>query len=278
MVDDHNVNRLVAGKLLEQLGMEVDMAANGLDAVRAFQSKRFDVVLMDIQMPGMNGWEATHMLRRWEQSNSKSRVPVIALSAHASAADRDHALGAGMDGYLSKPLTPEALHAALRATRLSIQISKFTSTYGASLSEGVRTRPDALVQAPSLAPDAHTWSPSATAVALLARPSLQDRQQLLHRRGGDTAALHAMAKAFCQDLRKCMEKAYDAINHKDWVTTAQQAHALKGLLLSMTAEAAASEARALEQAAKSGDADAVAQVFDRLSEAAKQTFDVVRTW
>lgn len=278
VVDDHEVNRLLACKLLEQLGMDVVMATNGIDAVRTFQGSPFDVVLMDIQMPGINGWEATHMLRRWEQSAGKSRVPVIALSAHASAADREHALAAGMDGYLSKPLTPEALQAALRATRLSMQSSKFTSTYGVSLSGVVPTRPDALLQPPPLAPDAGNRAPSATDAALLARPSLQDRQKLLNQLGGDEAALHAMAKAFCQDLRKCMEKAYNAISRKDWVTTAQQGHALKGLLLSMTAEAAAGEARALEQAAKSGDATAVAQVFDRLSEAAKQTFDAVRNW
>ena len=118
MVDDHSVNRLLATKLLEQLGFEVDVAEDGEQAVRAVQSLKnspFDVIFMDIQMPVMNGWQVTHHIREWETSSARTRVPIIALSAHASAADREHALSSGMDGYLSKPLTPEALQAGMTA-------------------------------------------------------------------------------------------------------------------------------------------------------------------
>jgi signal transduction histidine kinase/FixJ family two-component response regulator len=123
VVDDHSVNQLLATKLLQRLGFEVQVAADGEQALQAVLARqycvKYDVIFMDIQMPRMNGWEAAQHIRCYEQSENQTRVPIIALSAHASAADREQAFAHGMDGYLSKPLTPEALQAALRSTRLS---------------------------------------------------------------------------------------------------------------------------------------------------------------
>ena len=293
VVDDHSVNRLLATKLLEQLGFEVAAAENGDKAVQAIRSTAFDLILMDIQMPVMNGWQATHHIRQWEQAAGKTRVPIVALSAHASAADREQALASGMDGYLSKPLTPEALQAALRATRLAFKASR-TETV---------PRPDVGPETLPLQP-LHSLVDSATPdhlpaaalrasagrsrlsegasragpVSVPAKVSLHSRQKMLNRLAGNEDALREMALAFCQDLRNCMGHAYAAVNTQDWPVVAAQAHALKGLLLSMTAEAAAEQAKALQQAAKRGDAAGVTAIFKRLSEAAKETFDAVKTW
>ena len=283
VVDDHSVNRLLATKLLEQLGFEVAAAENGDKAVQAVRSSAFDLVLMDIQMPVMNGWQATHHIRQWEQAAGKTRIPIVALSAHASAADREQALASGMDGYLSKPLTPEALQAALRATRLAFKASRMETIPSGSVDMQVSPETvSALAQnsfvGSSVPADLTVTEIRSGPVSVPAKVSLHSRQKMLNRLAGNEDALREMAMAFCQDLRNCMGQAYAAVNRQDWPVVAAQAHALKGLLLSMTAEAAAAQARALEQAAKRGDAIGVAAIFKRLSEASKETYDAVKTW
>ena len=261
VVDDHSVNRLLATKLLEQLGFEVAVAEDGEQAVQAVRQSAFDIVFMDIQMPVMNGWEATHRIRQWEQGAGKVRVPIIALSAHASAADRAHALASGMDGYLSKPLTPEALQAGLKATRLAFRATGVDSHQNTS-------------PTPLQSQSPITELPSAP----LPKIGLHNRQKMLNRLAGDETALHEMAQAFCQDLRACMGAAFEALKKQDWKALAAQGHALKGLLLSMTAEGAAMQAKLLEDAARRGDAEAAKSAFDDLSEAARDTFNVVKNW
>ncbi len=266
VVDDHSVNQLLATRLLQMRGFEVEVAADGEQALAAIRSKSFDIVFMDIQMPRMDGWQATHHIRQWEQTERKIRVPIIALSAHAAAADREQAMATGMDGYLSKPLTSEALQAALRATGL-----------GRSHSE-----PGNSVQSVSAAPGAvdlvlpESAPPQAAAAATTV--GQVDRDRLLSRLGGDQAAMHDMAQAFCKDLRNCMGAAFEGLQNKQLPAVRSQAHALKGLLLSITAEGAATDARALEQAASTVDQAAAVAAFGRLSVSAKLAFDTVRQW
>lgn len=272
VVDDHSVNRLLATKLLEQLGFEVAVAVDGEQAVQAIHDSPFDVVFMDIQMPVMNGWQATHHIRQWEASAGRMRVPIIALSAHASAADREQALSSGMDGYLSKPLTPEALQAGLRATRLAFKVTGVDSIHSHPPTQPV----ELLEQLPSRFPSqGPTLPPPAPPTPKI---GLHNRNKMLNRLAGDEAALHEMAQAFCQDLRVCMGAAFEGLKQSDWVAVAAQGHALKGLLLSLTADGAAEHARALEVAAKSGNAEAAKQAFDQLSESARDTFNVVKNW
>ncbi len=279
VVDDHGVNRLLATKLLEQLSFEVAAAENGEKALQAIRASAFDLVLMDIQMPVMNGWQATHHIRKWEQSTGKTRIPIIALSAHASAADREQALASGMDGYLSKPLTPDALQAALRATRLAFKASRMESmaqdsavTLGRGPSLLVHAKPDA--SAASMMPDSMANNPSAPA----SRLGLHNRQKMLSRLAGSEAALHEMSQAFCQDLRTCMGLAHGAVKRQDWAVCVQQGHALKGLLLSMTAHTAAEHAKQMEGAAKNSDGPGTHAAFSKLSISAREAFDVVKTW
>ena len=96
--------------MLEQLGHSVRLVDDGLQAVDAVVREDFDVVLMDLQMPGMDGLEATRRIRALPLAR---RVPIVALTAHGMATDREQTVAAGMDGYLTKPVTPAALAAAL---------------------------------------------------------------------------------------------------------------------------------------------------------------------
>jgi CheY-like chemotaxis protein len=110
LAEDNAVNRKLACKLLEKLGCRVDVAANGREALAMWQAQTFDLVFMDCQMPEMDGYEATRMIRREE---SGRHTPVIALTANSMPGDREECLRAGMDAHLSKPIRPAELAAAL---------------------------------------------------------------------------------------------------------------------------------------------------------------------
>jgi len=112
LAEDNQVNQRLAMRLLEKRGHRVTLAGNGQEAVAAVEQGTFDLVLMDLQMPEMDGFEATAALREREKETG-NHLPVIALTAHALKGDRERCLEAGMDGYLSKPIRPEELDAAL---------------------------------------------------------------------------------------------------------------------------------------------------------------------
>lgn len=109
VADDNKVNRLVAKKLLNSLGLTVDLAEDGVEAVRRFQEANYDLILMDVRMPTLDGLDATRQIRVIEGRTNAPRVPVVGLSANALEEHRAAGLEAGMDGYLTKPLRKEAL-------------------------------------------------------------------------------------------------------------------------------------------------------------------------
>jgi signal transduction histidine kinase/CheY-like chemotaxis protein/HPt (histidine-containing phosphotransfer) domain-containing protein len=112
-VDDNEVNQAVAEELLTELGLEVEVVGDGLAAFQAVQRKRYDAVLMDCQMPVMDGYAATAAIRVWEAESGTPRTPIVALTAHALAGEREKVLAAGMDDYLTKPIPVRSLEATL---------------------------------------------------------------------------------------------------------------------------------------------------------------------
>jgi CheY-like chemotaxis protein/anti-sigma regulatory factor (Ser/Thr protein kinase) len=108
LVEDNPVNQRVATHLLRGAGLDVDVADNGRVAVELVQSQSYDIVLMDVQMPEMDGLTATRAIREWEATSGK-RVPIWAMTAHAMAGDREKCLEAGMDGYITKPINKRKL-------------------------------------------------------------------------------------------------------------------------------------------------------------------------
>ena len=114
LVEDNVVNQMVAEALLVRRGFDVVLAGNGREGVEAFRRHRFDLVLMDIQMPEMDGFEALAAIRALEQATGR-RTPVVALTAHALKEDRDRCLAAGMDDYLSKPIESARLFEIIRS-------------------------------------------------------------------------------------------------------------------------------------------------------------------
>jgi CheY-like chemotaxis protein len=108
LVEDNDVNQAVALGILEKEGHTVAVAGNGKQALKAFDELAFDVILMDVQMPEMGGYEATAAIRKREQGGP-GHVPIIAMTAHAMVGDRELCLAAGMDDYISKPIRGRAL-------------------------------------------------------------------------------------------------------------------------------------------------------------------------
>jgi CheY-like chemotaxis protein len=103
LVEDNIVNQRVAARMLERQGYSVTVAANGREALATLQRQVFDMVLMDIQMPEMDGFEATMAIRSQENAGA-TRIPIIAMTAHAMQGDQERCLQAGMDAYISKPV------------------------------------------------------------------------------------------------------------------------------------------------------------------------------
>ncbi len=113
LAEDNPVNQRLASRLLEKRGHSVLVVANGLEAIEAVEKERFDLVFMDVQMPVMDGFEATTAIRKREGAGG-IRLPIVALTAHAMKGDREKCLAGGMDGYLSKPIRPQELDEVLQ--------------------------------------------------------------------------------------------------------------------------------------------------------------------
>jgi len=114
LAEDNLVNQRLATRLLEKRGHSVVVAANGRETVTAFERESFDLILMDLQMPEMDGFEATTVIREKEKATG-SHLPIVALTAHAMKGDREKCLAGGMDGYLTKPIRPQELDELLES-------------------------------------------------------------------------------------------------------------------------------------------------------------------
>jgi two-component system sensor histidine kinase/response regulator len=111
LVEDNLINQKLAARLLEKAGHVVTLAGNGKEALEQIAVREFDLVLMDISMPEMDGLEATQVIR--QQENGARRLPIVALTAHAMVGDRERCLAAGMDHYVTKPVQTQVLFAAM---------------------------------------------------------------------------------------------------------------------------------------------------------------------
>jgi CheY-like chemotaxis protein len=116
LVEDNIVNQKLAVRLLEKMGDSVTVASNGKEALQILASKRFDLALMDVQMPELDGFETTQVIRRAE-ARTGEHLPIIAMTAYAMAGDREKCLASGMDGYLSKPIKVRELAETLQFYR-----------------------------------------------------------------------------------------------------------------------------------------------------------------
>ena len=135
LVEDNKVNQMLAVALLGKRSHQVTLAGNGREAVELVRNSEFDLVLMDVQMPEMDGLEATRIIREMEAAKPR-RLPIIAVTAHAMTGDRERCLDAGMDDYVSKPIDPVRLEAAIE--RWTGELPDFEHARALELVEGDR--------------------------------------------------------------------------------------------------------------------------------------------
>jgi len=143
LAEDNKVNQMLAVALLRKRGYDVTVADNGQEAVELVKRGDFDLVLMDVQMPRMDGFEATQAIRDWE-SSSGERLPIIAVTAHAMEGDLELCLEAGMDDYVSKPIDPDQLEAAI--VRWTGEIPHFAPDRALALADGDETVLESIVK------------------------------------------------------------------------------------------------------------------------------------
>jgi CheY-like chemotaxis protein/HPt (histidine-containing phosphotransfer) domain-containing protein len=139
LAEDNAVNQKLAVRLLEKRGHTVVVAGNGREALETLSRKSFDVVLMDVQMPEMDGFEATRRIRERERTNG-GHVPIIAMTAHAMKGDRERCLEEGMDGYISKPLRPSELFEAVESLAATGRAETTTKPAGPPFDEAMALR------------------------------------------------------------------------------------------------------------------------------------------
>ncbi len=227
VAEDNPVNQMLTLRLLEKRGHRVVVVANGRDAVDEFARRRFDVVLMDVQMPEMDGFEATVAIRVAEAPLGR-RTPIVALTAHAMKGDRERCLAAGMDGYASKPVRPAELIATLE--RLAAEARR-------------AAEPDSI--------DRQDEAKFARSHAG-AKPEF-DRASALERVAGDARLMKDLIGVFFEECPRGIEQIRRAIDSGDAALLRRSAHALKGAILLFGAESAADAAERLEAMGRAGD-------------------------
>ncbi len=222
VADDNIVNQKVAVKVLEQLSATAVCVGNGRAALDALREADFDVVLMDCQMPEMDGYEATRQLRLSQGMYRNSAIPVIALTAHVMSDDRAKCIAAGMDGYVSKPIDKLALQSAIaKALDRSLSLA----------APSVPTMPSVLLV------------PTVEGIS-----ALFDEASLLARSADDRAFAAELIGVFSEAVRAQLATIESALNLGDVRAIRAQAHTLKGASLTVAANAIASAAAALESA------------------------------
>jgi PAS domain S-box-containing protein len=261
LVDDIAVNRLLALRLLESMGHRVTVASNGLEAVQQVERNDFDLVLMDLQMPVMDGYEATLRIRQREAAGSR-HTPIVAMTAHAMQDEKQRCLDAGMVGHVSKPISKQALwiavqqHALPRTTRdlpkglPSLPTPKPTPTHAAEL-----TNAQAVTSEPAM--------PPVSALAVKPGP-LRDEAAALEMLGGDRELLAELVQMFLQDLVPQGAELSRVGAAGDLPKLGRLAHAQKGAAGAVGANAARLAASALETACNAGDTSSAAHWLDAL--------------
>lgn len=109
VAEDYIINQELTKEMLELMGCEVDVAEDGLEVLQMYNDKTYDLIMMDVQMPEMDGYEATNKIREIEQTSGKKPIIIIAVTANAMSGDKDKCIEFGMDDYISKPLKGEIL-------------------------------------------------------------------------------------------------------------------------------------------------------------------------
>lgn len=230
LVEDNLVNQKVARRFLERLGCEVAVAENGVECIAAWEQDDFKLVLMDVQMPVMDGYSATREIR--DREGGGGRTPIVALTANAMTGQLERCLEAGMDGLLTKPLAVEALQDVLE--RYGLAMNELSSLDATAVAEIITADP--------------------------AVPPI-DAAQLREMAGDDAEFFRSIAETFATSSAQLLAQLRAAAAAGDAVALAKAAHALKGASANLYAETLREHSAELERSgAKSSRAELEARL------------------
>jgi light-regulated signal transduction histidine kinase (bacteriophytochrome)/DNA-binding NarL/FixJ family response regulator/HPt (histidine-containing phosphotransfer) domain-containing protein len=247
IAEDNSTNREVALGMLRNLGLRADAVANGAEAIRALESIPYDLVLMDMRMPVMDGIEAARQIRNPQSAVLEHDIPIIALTADAMQSDRDSCQAAGMNDFVPKPILKSVLRAALK---------RWLCTGNAATPSG----------APQVVP-----STTAADTTLIF-----DLEGMLGRLDGDNELAAIVIAVFLEDIPAQIQTLKDFVKSGDTASSARQAHSIRGASANVGGDRLRNVASVMEKAADVGDLHAVAArmadlelEFDRLRDAMK---------
>jgi CheY-like chemotaxis protein/HPt (histidine-containing phosphotransfer) domain-containing protein len=247
LAEDNEINQILAAEILKVAGYRCEVVGNGQEAIAALIRKPFDLVLMDCQMPEVDGLEATRRIRLKEGegavlSKRGGRLPVIALTANAIGGERERCLAAGMDDYLTKPIIPE---------------------------EMIRTIESALSARAASAPPASPASPPAGETPPF------DLDELLKRCTDSRDFMAKMLDKFTASVGPEMERLEQSLSEGDLEKAARGAHLLKGMGANLSARGVRQAALELEHACQAGRLDEASSTLARLQAAVRRCQDYV---
>ncbi len=268
LAEDNSINQKLAMVLLQKAGYSVDAVGDGAQALEKVKANQYSAVLMDVQMPELDGLEATQQIREWEKSTGQ-HIPIIAMTAHAMAGDRERCLDAGMDDYVSKPLEPKVLFSALdRWARIDSNASGNADDlqdYSSSVQLVSMDMDDGLFGEEAPSASNKTEQPAPVIKAFSAADDLPvDFDAALFRFSDDRDFMMEMFKEYMDHLPGRLEEFHAALKDGDANRIARLAHNLKGISLNFSANPIANVALALEEIGKREDithaSDLVAQL------------------
>ncbi len=233
LVEDNTMNQLVASKVLAKLGYEVEIANHGGEAVSAIQARTFDAILMDCQMPQMDGYEATGEIRRIE--GTARRTPIIAMTAAAMDGDREPCIAAGMDDYITKPVRPEAVAAALE--RWVVRPVPDAAEADETIQSTDEEEPDALDEA--------------------------QIEVLLSLDDGDGAVLGEVIEEYMTQAAETRGELIRGIEEADALAFELSAHKLRGMCSNVGAAGLSSVCAEMETLGRGGQLDGAADLLER---------------
>jgi PAS domain S-box-containing protein len=242
LAEDNITNQRVALGILKKLGLRADAVANGAEALKALELLPYDLVLMDVQMPEMDGLEATGHIRDLQSAVRNHDIPIIAMTANAMQGDREICLKAGMNDYVSKPVSPQTLAEALKKW-----LSKETLTTTAQ-SSVTPEQPSSVVDQDSELP-------------------VFDRAGMLSRLMDDEELIQVVVEGFLEDIPMQIAALKGFMENGDVAATERQAHTIKGASANVGGEILRAVACEMEKAAKAGD---MAKVKTHISELVAQ--------
>jgi two-component system, sensor histidine kinase and response regulator len=260
LAEDNIVNQKVAVRLLERMGHRVQVVNNGLEALAAAAGERYHIILMDVQMPEMNGLQATERIRR-DTAGQNRLTPIIALTARAMKGDRELCMEAGMDDYVSKPITAADLERAIGRV------------LGLQAESGLDAAEEVAARDPS--------EPGSEERACLSEQPAIDREALLNDFSNEADLLRELVEIFLASEEEYLTTLQEAIEQSDYHAVCGAAHKLRGVLGILRAGAAIEATLVLEAAGRSGErrqiCASLARLQDALGELRSGLLEVIET-